>query len=177
MKNIVIILILVIGVIIFMQFPKQGTKAKTNPGEPHAGLKCSIQPLDGPFKYGDIKFVFTLQNVSDEVIYLPDTEPKRGFDDSGLWTAMTGEKGERFFTVTAYFPISTGPTIFDRTPITEIHPGENIEIPLSYGGYQKGQPTVRIWAGLDVLPKTLPKTYDGWTGSITSNVIEVEVVE
>ena len=177
MKNVIIILILIIGVIIFMQFSKQETKMETNPGEPYAGLKCSIQPLDGPFKYGDIKFVFTLQNVSDEVIYLPDTKIKQGYNDSGLWTAMTGEKGERFITVTAYFPISIGPTIFDRTPITEIPPGENIEIPLSYGGYFEGRPTVRIWAGLDVLQETVPETYDGWIGSITSNVIEVKIVE
>ena len=181
MKSVIIILILVVGIILFMQLQcsrsKEDVKSEAKCGEPYAGLKCSIRPLEGPFKRGDIKFVFILQNVSDEVIYLPETGIKQGFIDSGLWTAMTGEKSERFFQVTHYFPISFGPTIFDRTTITEIPPREKIEIHLSYGGYFEGQPTVRIWSGLVVHPDMVPKTYDGWTGSITSNVIEVDIVE
>jgi hypothetical protein len=176
MKSVIIILILAVGVILFMQLrrdeSKQDIKKGTNPGEPYAGLKCSIRPLEGPFKRGDIKYILTLQNVSDEVIHLPET----GTRESGLWTAMTGEKGERFLELTNYFPISVGPTIFDRTAITEIPPREKIEIPRSYGGYLLGKPT-RFWCGLVVDPDMVPETYDGWTGSITSNVIEVDIVE
>ena len=172
MKKVIILLILVVGVILLMQRYKQHIKRGTKPGEPYAGLKCSIRPLEGPFKRGDIKHILTLQNVSDEVIHLPET----GIRESGLWIAMTGEKGERFLETTYYFPISVGPTIFDRTAITEIPPREKIEIPASYGGYLLGKPT-RFWCGLVVDPDMVPETYDGWTGSITSNVIEVDIVE
>lgn len=174
MKKVVILLILVVGVILFMQLSKQDIKRQTKHGEPHAGLKCSIRPLEGPFKHGDIKFIFTLQNVSDETIHLPETRIR---GDSGLWTAMTGEKGERFFTVTMACPIEIYETITDRTAITEIPPCEKIEIPISYGGYFLEKPTIRIWSGLIIDPEMVPETYDGWTGSITSNVIEVAIVE
>jgi hypothetical protein len=172
MKNFIIILIIVIGVIlfIFMQMSKQDVKEVTNPAEPQGGLKCSIRPLEGPFKRGDIKFIFTLQNVSDEVIHLPKTKIK---GESGLWIAMTGEKGEKFAKMTFYFPFFVGT---DRTDITEIPPRDKFEFPLSYGGYFSGKPT-RFWCGLVVNPDMVPETYDGWTGSITSNVIEVNTIE
>ena len=98
-KNVIILLILVVGVILFMQLSKQDIKRGTKPGEPYAGLKCSIRPLEGPFKRGDIKYILTLQNVSDEVIHLPETQIK---GESGFWTALTGEKGERFFSIVHY---------------------------------------------------------------------------
>jgi len=177
MKNTNIVLILFVGMTLSTQLQcsksKEDVKSGSKCGKPHAGLKCSIRPIEGPSKRGDIKFIFTLENVSDEVIHLPETT----FDmDSGLWIAMTGEKGERFLQVTSPCPIEIHRTVTDRTTITEISPGEKIEIPGSYGGYSE-RPTVRFWSGLIIDSDIVPDTYDGWTGSIASNVIEVNVVE
>ena len=169
---------LIASAILFMQLhrdeSKQDTKRETQYGEPYAGLKCSIQPLKDSIKRGeDIKFILALQNVSDKVIHLPQTRIK---GESGLWMAMTGEKGEKFLQVTIACPLEIYVTITDRTAITEIPPQEEIEIPLSYNG-SLGQPTVRIWCGLVIDSDMVSETYDGWTGSITSNVIEVDIVE
>ncbi|MHC4215585.1 MAG: hypothetical protein ACYSWP_19725 [Planctomycetota bacterium] len=153
---------------------KQNINSETQYGEAYAGLKCSIEPLKDSVKRGeDIKFILVLQNVSDKLIHLPKTRIE---GESGLWMAMTGQKGERFLQVNIACPLEIYVTITDRTIITEIPPHEEIEIPLSYNG-SLGQPTVRIWCGLVIDSDMVPKTYDGWTGSITSNVIEIDIVE
>ncbi len=175
MKKVIILLILVVGVILFMQLSKQDIKRETKPGEPYAGLKCSIRPLKDSIKRGeDMEFILTFHNVSDKVIHLPKTRIK---GESGLWIAMTGKKGERFLQLTFYFPIFfVGTTFADRTALAEIPPREEIEIPLSYNG-SLGKSTVPIWCGLVIEPDMVPETYDGWTGSITSNVIEFDIVK
>jgi hypothetical protein len=178
MKSIAVIPFVVMCVVLFLQFgcdsSKEDTKRETEHAQSYADLKCSIRPLKDSIKQGEnIEFILTLQNIGYKVIHLPKTRIK---GESGLWIAMTGEKGEKFLQVNMACPIEIYETITNRSTVTEIHPQEEIEIPLSYNG-SLGKPTVRIWCGLVIDSDMMPETYDGWTGSITSNVIEVDIIK